>query len=844
MASDFSIPPNCPTVEVEDDRTGLSVETLRRAMADNLFYIQGKWPEVASRNDFYMALAYTVRDRMMQSWLNTYRNYLRPEVRVVSYLSAEFLLGPHLGRNLINLGIENQVRQAVKESGLDFDNLAAQEEEPGLGNGGLGRLAACYMESLASLEIPAIGYGIRYEFGIFDQEIQNGWQVEITDKWLQFGNPWEVPRPESSVRVGFGGRTESYTDSDGHYRVRWLPAQLVKGIPYDTPIPGYRVNTINTLRLWRAEAVESFNFQAFNVGDYYGAVDEKVVSENISKVLYPNDEPVQGKELRLQQQYFFASCALQDMIRLHLAAGGEMKNFHQKFAAQLNDTHPAISVAEMMRLLVDEHNMGWEEAWEITQKTFAFTNHTLLPEALEKWPIALFSQMLPRHLAIIYEINQRFLEKVRIQYFNDSQKMSRLSLIDESGERYVRMANLACVGSYAINGVAELHTELLKKTVLRDFDQLWPNKIHNVTNGVTPRRWIVLSNPGLSNLLYETIGDGWVRDLSQLNQLEAYVDDSGFRDSWRRVKQERKQNLAAWIQQRCHVSVDPNSMFDIQVKRIHEYKRQHLNVLHIISLYERIRQNPDLEIAPRTFIFGGKAAPGYLMAKLMIKLITSVGDVINNDPVVCDRIKVIFLPDYNVTSSQRVYPAADLSEQISTAGKEASGTGNMKFSMNGALTIGTLDGANVEIRKLVGAENFFLFGLDADEVTSLKASNYNPWDYYNRIPQLKEAIDLINSGFFSQGNSELFQPLVDSLVYSDPYLLFADYQAYVDCQNQVDATFRDPEQWTRMSILNAARMGRFSSDRSIHDYSQKIWQVRPVPIELRDYVQSQAVLQV
>lgn len=844
MPPEAPIPANCPTVAVEDDRTGLSVETLRRAMADNLFYIQGKWQEVANPNDFYMALAYTIRDRMMQQWLNTSRNYLREDVRMVSYLSAEFLLGPHLRRNLINLGIEDQVRQAVHDSGLDFNTLVAQEEEPGLGNGGLGRLAACYMESMASLEIPAIGYGIRYEFGIFDQDIRDGWQVEITDKWLQFGNPWEVIRPELSVRVGFGGRTESYTDSNGRYRVRWIPHQLVKGIPYDTPIPGYRVNTVNTLRLWRAEAIESFNFQAFNVGDYYGAVDEKVVSENISKVLYPNDEPVQGKELRLQQQYFFASCALQDMIRIHLASGGALKDFHQRFTTQLNDTHPAVSVAELMRLLVDEHGMSWEDAWDITQQTFAFTNHTLLPEALEKWPIGLFGSLLPRHLEIIYEINQRFLEKIRIQYFNDPVKMSRLSLIDESGERYVRMANLACVGSYAINGVAALHTDLLKQTVLRDFHELWPDKIRNVTNGVTPRRWIVLSNPHLSQLLNQKVGDNWVHHLEDLRQLEGYAEDAGFRDAWRQVKQERKQNLAAWIKQRCHITVDPNSMFDVQVKRIHEYKRQHLNVLHIISLYERIRRDPNIDIAPRTFIFGGKAAPGYFMAKLIIKLITSVGEVVNNDPAVNDRIKVVFLPDYNVTSSQRVYPAADLSEQISMAGKEASGTGNMKFSMNGALTIGTLDGANVEIRDQVGPENFFLFGLNAEEVTQLKASGYNPWDHYNNNPQLKEAVNLINSGFFSKGDSELFQPLVDSLVYGDPYLLFADYQAYIDCQDKVNDAFQNQENWTRMSILNSARMGYFSSDRSIRDYCDRIWQVQPLPIEMQEYIQSQAVLKV
>ena len=837
--------PECPNgFQIEDDRTGLEVETLRRAIADNLFYLQGKWPEVATPNDFYMALAFSVRDRMMQRWLNTYRNYLRGDVQVVAYLSAEFLLGPHLGRNLINLGIESQVLQALQESGLNLHDLLSREEDPGLGNGGLGRLAACYMESLSSLEIPAIGYGIRYEFGIFDQEIRDGWQVERTDKWLQYGNPWEIARPEATVQVGFGGRTESYTDSDGRYRVRWVPGHKIKGIPYDTPIPGYRVNTINTLRLWRAEAVESFNFQAFNVGDYYGAVDEKVTSENITKVLYPNDEPIQGKQLRLEQQYFFVTCALQDMIRIHRASGRSLESFHTKFTVQLNDTHPAVGVAELMRLLVDEQGMDWETAWEITQRTFAYTNHTLLPEALEKWPLSLFGRLLPRHLEIIFEINQRFLDKIRIQYLNDPGKLSRMSLIDEGGERYVRMANLACVGSYAINGVAALHTELLKQTVLKDFHQLWPDKIHNVTNGVTPRRWMVLSNPRLTELLNQHIGTNWIRDLNQLSKLEAYIDDSDFQQQWQQVKRERKTNLARWIQDRCDIAVDPDSLFDIQVKRIHEYKRQHLNVLHIITLYERLKFNPNLDIAPRTFIFGGKAAPGYTMAKLMIKLITAVGEVINHDPAVNDRLRVVFLPDYNVTFSQRVYPAADLSEQISTAGKEASGTGNMKFSLNGALTIGTLDGANVEIRDRVGAENFFLFGLTAPQVADLKASGYNPWDYYTGNPELKQVIDLINSGFFSRGNQDLFKPLVDALVYSDPYLLLADYQSYIDCQQQVDAAFKDPQNWTRMSILNTARMGYFSSDRSIQNYCNTIWHIDPVHVEMREYVQAQAMLMV
>jgi starch phosphorylase len=840
----MNIPPECPTVRVEDDRTGLSIETLRRAMADHLFYLQGRWPEIATRNDFYMALAYTVRDRMLQRWLNTKRLYRQPDVRVVCYLSAEFLLGPHLGNNLINLGIADQVGDAVTQSGLDLDDLIAQEEEPGLGNGGLGRLAACYMDSLATLEIPAIGYGIRYEFGIFDQEIHDGWQVEITDKWLQYGNPWELPRPESSVEVCFGGRTESYTDDEGRYRVRWIPHQVVKGVPYDTPISGYQVNTVNTLRLWKAEAVDSFNFQAFNVGDYYGAVDEKVISENLTKVLYPNDEPIQGKQLRLEQQYFFVSCALQDMIRLHLSSGRSLSSFHERFTAQLNDTHPAISVPELMRLLVDVHAMAWEEAWQVTTQTFAYTNHTLLPEALERWPLELFAKRLPRHLEIIFEINQRFMDEVRIQYLGDTEKMARLSLIDEEGERYIRMANLACVGSYAINGVAALHTELLKQTVLKDFHDFYPQKFSNKTNGVTPRRWMVLCNPRLTTLLKETIGEGWIKHLDQLQQLEPQAEDAGFCERWRRIKRDIKVDLANRIQASQGIGVDPDSMFDIQVKRIHEYKRQHLNVLHIITLYNRIRHNPSLDVVPRTFIFGGKAAPGYTMAKLIIKLINAVADVVNRDPVVGDRLKVIFMPDYNVTNSQPIYPAADLSEQISTAGKEASGTGNMKFSMNGALTIGTLDGANVEIREAVGPENFFLFGLTAPEVSDLKAKGYSPWDYYVNNPELNEVVNLINSGMFSHGNRDLFKPLVDSLVYDDPYLLLADYTAYVDCQETVSQTYRDSALWTRRSILNAARMGKFSSDRAIQEYADQIWKAKPVPVQLDDYAQANAMLSV
>jgi len=834
---------NCP-ITIEDDRTGLSVETLRRALADHLYYIQGKLPEHASRNDFYLALAFVVRDRLMPRWLYSKKNYVQHDTRIVSYLSAEFLLGPHLENNLINLGIQDEVRQAVQESNLDYSVLVEQEEEPGLGNGGLGRLAACYMDSLSSLEIPAIGYGIRYEFGIFDQDIRDGWQVEMTDKWLQFGNPWEIARPSFAVTVKLGGHTEPYVDNQGQYKVRWVPDQIVKGIPYDTPITGYKVNTVNTLRLWKSEAPESFDFQVFNVGDYYGAVDQKIVSENISKVLYPNDEQVQGKELRLMQQFFFVSCALQDMIRIHLTSGRRLNTFHKKFAVQLNDTHPAIGVAELMRLLIDEHDMAWDTAWDVTSRSFAFTNHTLLPEALEKWSVDLFGRILPRHLEIIYEINRRFLDQVRVKFMGDSGHLERLSLIDESGNRSVRMANLACVGSYSINGVAALHTELVKSTILKDFYELSPEKFNNKTNGVTPRRWMVQANPRLTNLISSKIGDNWIKHLHELQGLEQYADDPTFRHEWRQIKLSIKRDLAEHIQRRTGITVNPESMFDVLVKRIHEYKRQHLKVLHIITLYNRIKANSDIDITPRTFIFGGKAAPGYTMAKLMIKFVTSVGDVVNNDPDVRDRLKVVFLPDYNVTFGQRVYPAAELSEQISTAGKEASGTGNMKFSMNGALTIGTLDGANIEIREEVGAENFFLFGLKTPEVQELKANGYNPWDYYSSNDTLKGVLDLVAQGHFSHGDPALFQPLLDNLLHHDPFLVLADYQAYIDCQDQVSQAYRDQDNWVRMSILNAARTVKFSSDRSISEYCEDIWKVKPLPVTVPVYDQDEASLKV
>ena len=819
-------------VQVEDEHTGLSVETLKRAITDNLFYLQGTFESLAAPDDFYRALAYTMRDRLLQRFLQTTRTYIDNKVKTVYYLSAEFLMGRHLGNSLINLGIYEQVNQAIQEFNLSLDDLLEQEHDPGLGNGGLGRLAACFLDSLATLEIPAVGHGIRYEFGIFAQTIRDGWQAEIPDKWLRFGNPWEIERPADRVEVKYGGYTEGYHDNKGCYRMSWIPAETVVGIPYDTPVPGYNTNTVNPLRLWSSEASDDFKFAEFNAGNYDAAVSEKMSSETISKVLYPNDNTPQGKELRLKQQYFFVSCALQDIIRTQLRFHETLEDLPEKAVIQLNDTHPAIAIAEMMRLLVDEHDMDWDKAWRITQRLFAYTNHTLLPEALEKWSLDLFGSLLPRHLEIIYEINRRFLERVKTWYSGDDELLGRLSLIEEGDEKFVRMAHLATVGSHAINGVAALHTELLKEGVLKDFYKLWPEKFSNKTNGVTPRRWILLSNPKLAELYSQKIGDGWLTDVTHLRQLENCVEEAGFQNSWRQIKQANKAELADYIWRRHHIRVNPYSLFDIIVKRIHEYKRQHLMVLHIITLYNRIKQNPNIEIQPRTFIFGGKAAPGYFMAKLIIKLVNAVAEVVNTDPDVRGRLKVVFVANFSASLGQLIYPAADLSEQISMAGKEASGTGNMKFSMNGALTIGTLDGANIEIREEVGAENFFLFGLTAQEVMERQAQGYNPWDYYNSSGELQAVIERIASGHFSNGDTELFKPLVDSLLHDDQYMLFADYQAYIDCQDQVSQAYQDSATWTRMSILNAIRTGKFSSDRTIREYCKEIWNVKPVKVNL------------
>lgn len=805
--------------------------SVQKAFLDKLFYVQGKFPKLATRTDYYLALAFTVRDLMLRRWVSTAAVYTAEKTRTVAYLSAEYLLGPHLGNNLLNLGIYDVVKTAIENLGLDFDGLLACEPEPGLGNGGLGRLAACFIDSLATLEIPAIAYGIRYEFGIFDQEIVDGWQVERTDKWLTFGNPWEIARPEWSAAVKLGGRTHRYHDEHGRLRVRWEPASVVNGVPYDMPILGFRNNTANTLRLWRAEAPESFDFSIFNSGDYYGAVQQKVVSENLSKVLYPNDAQVQGKQLRLEQQYFFVACSLQDMLRILRVQGIPLQRFHEKFAVQLNDTHPAIAVAELMRILVDDEAIDWDEAWSITRRTFGYTNHTLLPEALECWPVGLMERVLPRHLEIIYEINARFLDDVRMRYLGDDGRVAALSLIDEGGERYVRMAHLATVASHAVNGVAELHTELLKRSVLAEFHALYPERFSNKTNGVTPRRWLMLANPRLTDLVTDALGDGWTRDLAELRGLERFAEDPAFIERWRTARRANREDLAEQIERQTGIRVDPASMFDVQVKRIHEYKRQHLNVLHIVSQYLRLKNGID-DGVPRTYIFAGKAAPGYRLAKLVIKLINAVAAAVNRDPEIRDRLRVVFMPNFNVQNSQRIYPAADLSEQISTAGKEASGTGNMKFAMNGALTIGTLDGANVELREEVGAENFFLFGHTADELDELRRRQYRPRDCCARDPELAAVIELLASGYFSRGDTELFEPLLVNLLEHDPYFVLADFTAYAERQREVSAVYHDTDRWTRMCVLNTARSGRFSSDRTIREYCNDIWRVEAVPIRL------------
>jgi starch phosphorylase len=812
--------------------TKATIDEFRKRYERNLYYVRGQAIQSASRNDRYTALALTVRDYLVDRWHQTVDTYYEANPKFVYYLSAEYLLGRQISQNLLYSGTWEIAREVVSNNGDTFEDLLEQDVEPGLGNGGLGRLAACFLDSLATLDVPAVGYGIRYEYGIFRQSFEDGWQKESSDEWLYLGYPWEFAQPDGMVEVGFYGHVEHYVFEEGRFKVRWVPAQKVMGEPYHTLVPGYQTGAVNMLRLWRARATKAFDFQLFDVGDYERAVEQKTQSETISKVLYPNDTTSQGEELRLKQQYFFVTCSLHDIIRRFHLRNTDWNRFPDKVAIQLNDTHPVIAIPELMRLLVDIYDLDWEEAWAVTEKTFAYTCHTLLPEALEKWSVSLIERLLPRHMEIIYEINRRFLAKVQERFPHQQDRIERMSIIEEGQDRRVRMANLASIGSFSINGVAQLQSNLLKTRVLRDFYDLWPEKFNNKTNGVTPRRFMKLANPKLSDLISSKIGEGWLKDLEQIRELEASADDPGFRHDWREVKRANKQALAAYIQQQSGLVIDPDSMFDVMVKRLHEYKRQHLKALHIISLYNRLKANPSLEIVPRTFIFGAKAAPGYTMAKRIIKLINSIASVLNHDPVVSDRLKVVFVENFNVTLAQKIYPAAEVSEQISLAGKEASGTGNMKFALNGALTVGTLDGANIEIRERVGPENFFLFGLTSEEVFAIKQRGYEPMPYYYRNVELRKAIDQIAAGFFSSGDADVFRPLIDSLLYHDEYMAFADFEPYLDIQDAVDQAYRQPDDWTRKSILNVARCGFFSSDRTIKEYCDEIWRVKPVKVTL------------
>ena len=808
----------------------ITVRAFKDSLERHLSTSVGIIPEFATHEDYYQALAYTVRDQLMINFSFCLPNMLlNNENRVVCYFSAEYLMGPQLGNNLLALGITDTARQAVSELGLNFDLLLDCEPEPGLGNGGLGRLAACYMDSFATTKTAAIGYGIRYEFGLFEQGIKDGRQVENADMWLTNGFPWEIQRPRSAYLIGFGGSIRDYTDKNGRNHRNWEPATTVTGIPCEIVVPAYGSKAVSILRLFKAAATKDLDFDAFNTGDYYRAVNAKVLSENISKVLYPNDERTEGKQLRLKQQYFFVSCALQEMLSIISDAyqGNEPADaFASHFVVQLNDTHPAIAIAELMRLLLDEYRVPWDKAWDNVVSTFAYTNHTLLPEALEKWTVQLFQELLPRHLEIIYEINRRFLDVVRAKFPGDEQLASRLSIIDEQGERYVRMAHLACIGSHAINGVAYMHSELLKTTVLKDFYALWPDKFHNVTNGVTPRRFIALINPAMTELIEEKIDGAWLNDLAQLRRLEPYAEDDAFRESWYQAKLANKKRLAVVIAERTGIEVNPDSLFDVQVKRIHEYKRQQMNILHVIALYNRLKRGEQCAVPPRTVIFGGKAAPGYYSAKLIIRLINAVAGVVNNDPSTNKLLKVVFFPNYNVKNGSLIFPAADLSEQISTAGLEASGTGNMKMAMNGALTIGTLDGANVEIREEVGAENFYLFGNTVEQVEEIQRNHYRPGYYIDACPELKEALEQIERGMYSCGDRELFMPIVKQLREQDQYLVCADFADYLKSQRQVEREYLDRDTWVRKSILNVARMGKFSSDRAIQDYCEKIWHIK------------------
>lgn len=779
------------------------------------------------KDTYYNGLAYYVRERLIDRWIRAQRSYYDTEAKRVYYLSMEFLPGRFLRNYIINLQLEDDCKKALEGSGFTLEHLEEEESDPGLGNGGLGRLASCYMDSMACLNISGYGYGIRYDYGIFHQNIVNGYQVEECDNWLRKGNPWEIARRNFLYTVHFYGRSEQYTGRDGRVRYRWADTDTINAMACDTLIPGYGTETVNNMRLWAALSSLEFNLRFYNLGDYMKAMEAKVLTENISKVLYPSDEAEQGKELRLKQQYFFVAATFQDIIRRHKKKHASFKGLPKYVAVQLNDTHPAISIPELMRILMDEEGLGWYEAWNICVQSFAYTNHTVLPEALETWPVTLMGRLLPRHMEIIHEINRRFLEDVERRYPGDIDKLSRMSIIKEGTEKVVRMAHLAIVGSHSVNGVAELHTAILKNSLFKDFDEFFPGRFRNITNGITQRRWLLQANPRLSDLITSTIGPEWICNLYELKKLIPYTDDENFRSSWKEVKRENKKLLADYILRKTGIEVSVDSIFDVQAKRIHEYKRQLLNILHVITIYNRIRERPDTAFVPRTVIFGGKAAPGYFMAKLIIKLITAVARAVNNDHNIHAGLKVVFLPNYCVSQAEKVVAAADLSEQISTAGMEASGTGNMKFAVNGALTIGTLDGANIEIMQEVGRENIFIFGLTSEEVGQMRSSGYNPCDYYHNDPELKRTLDMIASGYFSPEEPDLFIPIIKALLeHGDQYFVLADYRPFVHAQEKASRGYLDSEEWVRRSIMNTANMGKFSSDRAVMEYAKHIWKVK------------------
>ncbi|MBC2712204.1 MAG: glycogen/starch/alpha-glucan phosphorylase [Desulfosarcina sp.] len=819
-----------PKDSIGGDSAPNSATTLKDEIQRHIRFTMGRDPAKPNRHACFTGLAYSVRDRLIDRWIRTQRSQYDTLAKRVYFLSLEFLPGRFLINYLISLKMEDEARRTVEEMGFDLDELEEEEWDAGLGNGGLGRLASCYMDSLACLDLPGYGYGIRYDYGIFHQTIENGWQREQCDNWARRGTPWEIRRGEYLAPVRFYGRTETYTDAAGRQCYRWVDGEVVMAMACDILVPGYGDDFVTNMRLWRAQSSREFNLDEFNQGDYIGAVEAKVLSENISGVLYPSDEMEQGRELRLKQQYFFVAATLADILRRYKKLNRDFSELPDFVAIQLNDTHPAIAIPELMRLLMDEEGLAWDNAWPICEKTFAYTNHTVLPEALETWPVDLIRHLLPRHMEIIFEINRRFLAMVGTDQKADNDLLERVSLIVEGGQQRIRMAHLAIVGSHTVNGVAELHSRIIRESLFKDFDAIFPGRFANVTNGITPRRWLAQANPPLAGLINDTIGPEWITDLDRLRELESLAENAEFRRRWIKTKRDNKKRLSRYILRKLGLGVDPDTLFSVQVKRIHEYKRQLLNVLHVITLYHRIRTNPGASVVPRTVIFAGKAAPAYHQAKRIIKLINAVAAKTNNDPDVQGKLRVLFLPNYCVSQAEKIIPAADLSEQISTAGMEASGTGNMKMSLNGALTIGTLDGANIEIMEEVGEENIFIFGLTADQVTSLRNGGYNPRAYYDSDAELRQALDSISRGDFSPEDPYLFSPIVESLLHrGDYYMVLADYRAYVTAQEAVSKLFIDKDEWTKKSILNTARMGKFSSDRSVMEYADNIWGLKPLP---------------